>query len=305
VSPASVGLGSFACVLGDEKAEPTSVPGFEEAWAAASSGAAFDSMGVSTFRRMSGPFGPYLVEAVRTTLADAGTDPADVDHIVFATTDAGLGRAGPDLVRDTLGVLGLVRALPVMISYQQCCSSLGALRYAHDLFADPGVGTVVLVSFDLVLDDTDRMRPFAFMSDSVASCVLRRGAGELVLRAAAVGVDHSGLTFDDSFASRQRVARDTLGSVFERSGAGHEDVVKVFPTNLYLPLAVFNASVAGIHKNKLHFVDSLRDNAHCGNSDWMVNLMDYRTTVGWRSGERFLAQASAPGFYACGLLEVA
>jgi len=76
----------------------------------------------------------------------------------------------------------------------------------------------------------------------------------------------------------------------------------VFPTNLFVPLTSFNTAVVGVRKTKLHFTETLRRFGHCGNCDWMLNLMNYRDAVGLRRGEQYLLQASAPGFIAWGLL---
>ena len=76
----------------------------------------------------------------------------------------------------------------------------------------------------------------------------------------------------------------------------------MFPTNLYAPIAAFNAMASGIPRSALHFTYTLRAYGHCGNSDWMINLDDHARTTGIRSGEAYVAQASAPGFLACALL---
>ncbi|MGW7612389.1 hypothetical protein ACWGKW_35060 [Streptomyces sp. NPDC054766] len=298
-----VGIGSFACAFGDLERKPEDIADFEALWQAESPDTEFAAMGCGTFRTMSGPVDDYVLEAVRQTLRDGSVQPEDVDRIVFATSDVRLGALGPDFAVRVLDALGLVNCVPAVVSFQQCCSSLTALRQAWELFSDDEVNNVVLVSLDFVPEDSGRVRSFALFSDAVVSCLVSRGgAGLLKLASTAVGVDHAGLLGRDSFMSRQKVARDSLARVFQRADRRLEDVTKVFPTNLYAPVTLFNSAIAGLDRESLHFAGTLSAYGHCGNSDWMVNLADYHSRVGIRPGETYLAQSSAPGFFACGLL---
>lgn len=259
-------------------------------------------MGCRTFRTMSGPLEEYVAGCVRQSLGDRSVDPKDVGYLVLTTTDVALGSLPPDFARHVLDAAGLINCVPVVLSLQQCCSSVSALAYAWDRFRDPRVNHVVLASFEFTLVDTHRIRSFAFFGDAVTSCLLSRDPGPgLRLVSSTVEVDYSGLTGDDSFASRQRVARAALAKVVRESGTPLEAVAKVFPTNLYQPLTVFNATVLGIDRSKLHFIDALANYAHCGNCDWMVNLVDYRDAAGARFGETYLSWrrllASSPADY--------
>lgn len=302
--PDGVSIGAFACVPGDVEHKVTDVPGFEELWAERSPNADFASMGCDRYWAMSGPLERYVVDCVRQTLARHATPAEAVDQVVFATTDACLRLLDEDFAARVLTALGLDEALPVVIALQQCCASLTALRYGWDQFADADVNNVVVVSFGYTPQDADRVRSFAFFGDAVASCLIGREApGSLRLLSSAIGVDRLGLVGQDSFLSRQAVARRAYEKAFDGSGHSLDDVAKVFPTNLYRPLAMFNAMAVGVDPGALHFTDTLAAYAHCGNSDWMVNLMDYETTAGIQPGAVYVAQASAPGFFACGLLE--
>jgi len=301
-SAAPVGIGSFACEVGDVEVEAQDLPGFEETWAAESPGADFAKMGCGTFRRLTGPIEEAIAASTARTLAAAGVGGDSVDHAIFATTDAGLGRLAPTLAVGALDAAGLGRAVPAMVSFQQCCSSLTALRQAWDLFADPRVDTVLLVAFDRWPDDRERIRSFALFGDAVTTCLLRRGGDGFGLAASAVGVDPEGLHSRDTFQSRQQVARSTLATVLDAAGRTTDDVVKVFPTNLFAPLAIFNASAARLHRSKLHFASTLATYAHCGNCDWMLNLADHGRVEGFVPGGAYLAQGSAPGFSASALL---
>lgn len=300
-APAGAGIGSFAVELGERERRAEDIPGFAERWAAESPGADFARMGCRTFRTMDRPVEEAIAACTRRTLADHGTDPAAVDRVVLATTDTGLGLLGPGGALRVLEAAGLTTAVPTLISWQQCCSSLTALGHGWDLLAH-GARHVLVVAFDRWPDDGARVRSFALFSDAVTSCLLSRDGGPLRLAATAVGVDPDGLRGRDTFATRQQVAKATLATALDAAPAALDDVVAVFPTNLYTPLAVFNASATGLPRGKLHFADTLATVAHCGNCDWMLNLVDHQRSVGLRPGGTYLAQASAPGFAASGVL---
>lgn len=299
----TVGIGSFACVFGEQERTAEDIADFDALWRTASPDMDFAAMGCGTFRTMTRPVEEYAVEAIRRTLGRHAVAPPDVDHVVFATSDAQLGPLGRDFAVRVLDAAGLTASVPVVLSFQQCCSSLTALQYAWDLFRDERVANVVLVSLDFTPDDRDRVRSFALFGDAVASCLISRSRPGLVrLLASAVHTDEAGLRGEDSFVSRQKVAQASLARVWEKSGERLEDVTKAFPTNLYKPVTVFNAMVAGVRQETLHFTETLHAYGHCGTSDWMINLVDHQSRDGIRPGATYLALASAPGFFACGLL---
>jgi 3-oxoacyl-[acyl-carrier-protein] synthase-3 len=300
----AVGIGSFACAFGDLECKPESIPDFDALWQAVSPNADFAAMGCATFRKMSGRVDEYVIEAVRRTLQGAVVSPEDIDHIVFATSDPTIAVLASDFAIRVLGAVGLVDCVPHLLSFQRCCSSLTALRHGQHLFTDPNVAHVVVVALDFTPDDRDRVRSYAVFGDAAVSCLLtRRDPGLVRLVSSAVHVDGDGLRGRDSFVSRKEVADRALSSVLHASGRQLEQITKVFAANLHQPLTLFNATAAGLRLEKLHFADTLSAYGHCGNCDWMINLVDYHERFGIVPGETYLAQASAQGFYAYGLLE--
>lgn len=299
-----VGIGSFACAFGDVECKPENIPDFDALWQTVSFGTDFAEMGCSTYRKMSGPVAEYVVDAVRRTLRGAGASSADIDHIVFATSDPTLALLPSDFAQSVLIALELDDCVPHVLSFQRCCSSLTALRHGRQLFTDPDVTHVAVVALDFVPHDRDRVRSYAVFGDAAASCLLTRDdPGLMRLVSSAVKVDPDGLRGRDSFGSRKDVADRTLAAVLS---AGHRElgqIAKVFAANLHKPLTLFNATSVGLRPDTLHFTDTLAAYGHCGNADWIINLVDYHERFGVRSGETYLAQSLAPGFYACGLLE--
>jgi hypothetical protein len=302
-SGAHLSIDSFASVPGDIQCDAQSIPGFDELWKALVPGADFATMGCESFRKMSTSIEDYVIACIDQTLKQHETAPTDIDHIVFSMTDATLGLVGPDFVVDVLKATGMIHCIPAVISYQQCCSALTALHYGWQLFAADSTDHVIVVALDFRSDDRDRVRPFALFGDAVTSCMISRRSGSgLWLAAAAVTMDFDGLIGNDSFTSRQKVSRAALQKTSDEAGVQLNAITRVFPSNLFKPLTLFNSAAAGIDKAKLHFDTTFRRFGHCGNPDWMMNLIDYKETVGIEEGEAFLALASAPGFFACNLL---
>lgn len=299
-----IGIGSFACAFGDVECKPENIPDFEALWETVSFGTDFAEMGCTTYRKMSGPVQDYVVDAVRRTLQGAGATAADVDHLVFATSDPTLALLPSEFAGQVLLALEMDNCVPHVVSFQRCCSSLTALRHGERLFADPDVTHVVVVALDFMPQDRDRVRSYAMFGDAVASCLLTRtGPGLVRLLSSAVKVDPEGMRGRDTFVSRQNVANRTLSAVLRAGGRRPGQLTKVFAANLHKPLTLFNATSVGLPPDVLHFADTLAAYGHCGNADWMINLVDYHERFGIRAGETYLAQSLAPGFYACGLFE--
>lgn len=299
-----IGIGSFACAFGDVECKPENIPDFETLWETVSFGTDFAEMGCKTYRKMSGPVEDYVVDATRRTLQDAGATAADIDHLVFTTSDPALALLPSDFAAGVLLALELDNCVPHVVSYQRCCSSLTALQHGRRLFADPDVTHVLVVALDFVPRDRDRVQSYAMFGDAAVSCLLTRHDPGLVrLISSAVKVDPDGLRGRDSFISRKNVADRTLAAALRAGDRQQGQITKVFAANLHKPLTLFNATSLGLLPDTLHFTDTLAAYGHCGNADWMINLVDYHERVGIRSGETYLAQSLAPGFYACGLLE--
>lgn len=296
-------IGSFASKFGDRERVPESIEGFDEICSARGLNLSLLSMGCGTFWQMTEPIESYITKCVSETLSASGVAAKCLNHIVFATVDKSVRYLDQDFARNILDYLGLVNCVPTLISMQQCVSSLAALNHACALFADATVNHVIVVAFDFVVDDSDRIQPFALFGDAVTSCMITRGnAAGLSLLSYGVNVDFAGLLGRDDFQSRKKVAEISLERVLKEGNARIEDVERCFTTNLFKPLALFNASSSGIHSSKL-CIDTLKSRAHCGNCDWMMNLNHYGQYAGFVRGQKYLVQSYAPGFFACGLLE--
>lgn len=298
-------LSAFACVFGDRERTPETIADHAAICAARGLGLGLGALGGKTFWQMTAPVETYVARCVAATLVASGVAATDVQHVVFATMDKNLRHLDQDFARKVLGDVGLINSMPALVSMQQCASSLGAVDHARRLFTDPGVEHALVVALDFVVDDAERIQPFALFGDAVTSCLLSRGAaGGLAVLAYGANMDFSGLVGRDNFETRKKLVVATLARVLEQGGTRLDQVERCFTTNFFKPVALFNAGVCGVQRKQL-CIDTLPTRAHCGNCDWMVNLVHHREQVGLVPGAKYLAQAFAPGFFGCVLLEAA
>jgi len=294
-------LSSFAKQLGDVERKPQSIENYEAICAAQGLTLSLSAMGCGSFWQMTQPLEVYVARCIADTLAQSEVGPERVDGIVFSTMDQNLRYVDTSFTRRVLEDLGLSRCMPTIISLQQCVSSLAALDYACRLFQEPYVNHVIIVAFDFVVDEVDRIKSFALFGDAVTTCLVSRDGSGLSVLSYASNVDFAGLLGRDTFESRQQMAVSTLGATLDRAGCGIDEIERVFSSNVYKPISLFNAHACGIPRDRV-YIDTLRSMGHCGNCDWMLNLMHYRERGEIPAGKKYLAQSSAPAFFACAAL---
>jgi 3-oxoacyl-[acyl-carrier-protein] synthase-3 len=294
-------IGAFACEYGDRERSFETIEDYDALRAQKKIALSLSALGCRTFWQMTGRLEDAIKACVRRTLDGAGIEPPAVDHILFATSDNHLYHVHDSFAREILVDLALDRAMPTLLSLQQCVSSLTALDYAHRLFADPQVENVVVVGFDLVSQEADRIQSFALFGDAVASCLVTRGKGDFALQAYRLGIDRDGLQGRDNFLTRKQVASTALSAALADAGSAIADIEACFSTNFFKPIALFNANICGIASSRLA-IPTLGQRAHCGNCDWIMNLAEYQQNTGLVRGGKYLANAFAPGFCACVVL---
>jgi len=296
-------IGAFACEYGDLKRSPESIEDFTNLCSSLKIDSHFNLLGCGSFWQMTKPVEFYIARSIEKTLAESNIAADRVDRIVFSTTDSVMQDINTQLAAHILEKLNLVNCVPIFISMQQCASSMAALDHAHYLFENNNVNNVIVVSIDYIVEESKRITPYALFGDAVASCMVSRGdnAG-FSLMSYSVNLDFSGLVGKDDFNSRKAVAKKCLDEVLSVHHLSMDNVEKYFSTNLFKPLALFNSATFGVSKSKL-YIETLFDRAHCGNSDWMINLIDYLDSVGIQRGKYYLIQSSAPGFFSCALIK--
>ena len=294
-------LDSLSCEFGEVERTLDSIADLERLRTERKIPLPLPAMGCGTFSQMLRSLPEAARACIQRSLDQSGVPAERVNHIIFATSDNHLLQIDPDFSRKILVDLRLDHAVPALISLQQCASSLTALDYARRLLEDETVENVLLVAFDLVASDEDRVQSFALFGDAIASCLISRSGPGLALDGFCIGIDELGIRGSDSFESRKRVATAVLCAALSQADTDIELVRTCFSTNFYKPVALFNASICGIPAAKLA-IPTLARRAHCGNCDWLINLAEHSQTQGLQAGGKYLAQAFAPGFNACAVM---
>jgi 3-oxoacyl-[acyl-carrier-protein] synthase-3 len=177
-------------------------------------------------RRVAGPeerLQDHATEAARSALARAGTDPADVDLVIVATStsDEIMPAAGPLVAHD----LGATRAGAFDVG-SACTGFLSALAVGAAQVEAGRAACVVVVGADLMsrITDPDDRPTAAVFADGAGAVVLEstRGAGRIgpvVLGADGAGADHIRVGRGDAKIQmlghetfREAVARLTLST---------------------------------------------------------------------------------------------
>lgn len=298
-----VNLGAISCAFGAVKRNFESIENLEDVLVEHKIPMSLAVMGCGTFYQSEVPVDPLINEAIAGSLSAASLEPEAVTHVILATSDNHLQQLDNDLGARVLLAGGLTRALPILTSMQKCASSIIALDLAAKLVAGKEDASALVVGFDVIGDhDAERVKPFALFGDAAACCVVSSNKPlEFQFECVGADVDLQGLTYQDTMESRKNAARNAISAVTQTSGLALDQIVACFSTNLFKPVALFNANISGLKPAQLALPTAIT-HAHCGNADWMINLASYSRNTGLKPGAHYVAQSFAPGFAACALL---
>lgn len=246
-----------------------------------------------------------IARAVSRSLDATGVPARDVQMLIVASADVGF-LADRQLLPRLLQRLGLVAALPLTITSQECTGLLSAIHLAHHYVQGQSISNVVVVSYDCARDDSERIQTFGVVSDAVTACVVSSAGGmDFLVKGFSHVSDLRGMQGEDDFANRKALTTAGTDAVFAGSGASLAAVKKVFGTNFFKPVAKYNASAIGLLEHQL-YMERAPEFGHGLCADPLLNLgayLDSGQPCG--RGDQFLLQAYAPGFLASMLVECA
>ncbi len=244
-----------------------------------------------------------IARAIARTLAATAVAASDVQMLILTSADVGF-LADRGLLPQLLRRLGLLSALPLTVTSQECTGLLSAINLAHFYIRGKSFKNILVVSYDRAQDDDQRIRPFGVVSDAVVACLVSSaGNMDFLAKGFSHVSDLQGMQGDDDFASRRSLITAGIAEVLAASGESLEHVRKVFSTNFFKPVAKYNASALGLTDRQLYTEKAL-EFGHCLCADPVLNLAAYFDLErDWKPGDRFLLQAFAPGFLASMLIE--
>jgi 3-oxoacyl-[acyl-carrier-protein] synthase-3 len=245
-----------------------------------------------------------LEQAVAGSLAKAGVAPGQVDALILATADPGFLSEDRALLAKLLDKAGLYKALPQVLTGQECTCLLSALNDAWNRIATGAARTIVVACYDFVESEQERVQSFGIVSDAAIACVVSIDV-ELPFgwRRFSLQSDIHGMRGEDDFDSRKRLIDGVSKHVLHAGDVSLSDVDKVFSTNFFTPLSTFNARTMGLKEGQLYTGTTSRI-GHCMNADPLINLAAFsEEATGEPIGTLYLLQAYAPGFLATSLIE--
>lgn len=288
--------------LGDTRCRADAIQNFAELCQQAGLDPDLSMMGCEYYSKMSQPVDEYIKCSVSKTLQAARISADVIDTVIFSTSDVNLKSFGKSTASKLLLEMGLSIACPLVLSLQQCASSLLALEYGRQLLINGRAHNILFIFYDFVEEDCQRITPFALFGDAVVSLVLNKDSSSgILLGGHSLVLDTLGLRGEDNFSSRNDAVVRAYSQLFPSDELKHVDYF--LATNLYRPVATMAAAMSGVSRAKL-YIETLPSAAHCGICDWAINLHHLISMQGAKQAKKLVVQASAPGFFACSAVDI-
>ncbi|SIK04245.1 3-oxoacyl-(acyl carrier protein) synthase III [Mycobacteroides abscessus subsp. bolletii] len=266
-------------------------------WNSRAPGISKELGGVSSVSRLNGELSGIITSCVEGTLRLTGTLPFDCDRLIVASSDTTVASIPPDLGRTLVRQIGLDRCVPMLVSWQQCCSLIAALSTAAEEVRAGAARKILVVGLDFTCD-SNRLHSFGVFGDAVCCALVSTESEGLVISQGSVCSDPAGWRGEDTFASRQKALTHCLVDVGYDSSESKERIEAIFPTNTFAPLVMFTAAAGGLPRGRMQYAFALDRWGHCGVVDPLLNLTTWEqsSTPDNRDAE-YLLLGTAPGFY--------
>ncbi|HSR22231.1 MAG TPA: 3-oxoacyl-ACP synthase, partial [Candidatus Eisenbacteria bacterium] len=148
---------------------------------------------------------------------------------------------------------------------------------------------------DRVVDDEDRMLPYALLSDGAASCLVTAdedGPERYRLLACATAQDTSSLDWSSEISSD--LARRVNDALLAPRGMRPADVSGLMHANIFKPIVVMKERQAGFTPEQI-YTDNIRRVGHCFAADPLINLVDRIALGHVPPGRHCMLASSVPG----------
>lgn len=283
-------------VLGEIDEDHTTVPQLAERARRFRMQPSAELWGWGTVRRTRRSREELAVDTGLATLHGAGVDPLSVDALVLCCTrfPGGADRHGR-FTGTVMSGLGLTRAAFTGITLNRCTNLLAAIDVADAFVASGRHRSVLVVTTDRVLDETQRLENFALFSDGAASCLVTaeyRTPDSYEILGCASAQNAAELDWSSQLSAD--LAREVNDSLLKPLGLRLGQISGLLHTNLFLPLLVMKERLAGFGAEQL-YTDNVRRIGHCFAADPLINLVDRAAAGHLRPDHYYLLAGSVPG----------
>ncbi|MFD2421787.1 hypothetical protein [Amycolatopsis pigmentata] len=283
-------------VLGEEELDHTELPDLEakaEKFGLAPNASLW---GWGSVFRTTRDLGELAVDAGAATLRATGTNPADIDALVFCSTFVpGKPEGHGTFVRTVLTDLGLGDIPVYGLSLNRCVNLLAGIDIACALVAARRYRRILVVTADRVFDEADRITGYALFSDGSAGCLITAdGAHEDAYEVLGCANAQETASLDWSAEISSDLARQVNESLFGPLDMKVGELDALLHANIFLPLLVMKERQAGFSPDQLHTANVPRV-GHCFAADPVLNLADREEAGRIRPGGCYLLASSIPG----------
>ena len=286
---------SYLCapryVLGEHDEDHTSIANLTERAAEFALPAKAALWGWGRIRRTERPVAALAAEAGRASLTAAGLAPETVDAVVLCSTSVGEPAENHgQFFADVLTGCGL-GDLPVYgLSLNRCTNLLVGIDLADALVTSGRYRSVLVVTTDRVLDESERMVGYALFSDGAAGCLVRaEPVGEAFEILGCASAQDTGSLAATAELSAE-LGRAVNIKLLEPHGMKLGDVCGLAHLSVFVPLVTIKERQAGFTADQL-YTDNVSRIGHCYAADPLINLIDRGT----HPGHHYLLAASVPG----------
>jgi 3-oxoacyl-[acyl-carrier-protein] synthase III len=236
------------------------------------------------------------IDSGSATLRRAGIAPSTVEALVLCCTRVpGPARGHGRFVETILTGIGLGDIPFYGLNLNRCTNVLAALDVASAFVTSGRYRRVLVITTDRVVDEVDRMLPYALLSDGAASCVLTGdGAAHDAYQLIACATAQEARSLDWSNEISADLARRVNDSLLGPVELRLADVSGLMHANIFKPLVVMKELQAGFTPRQI-YTDNIARVGHCFGADPLINLVD-RTAIGHvQPNCYYMLASSVPG----------
>lgn len=280
-------------VLGEQEVDHADLPGLEAK--AEEYGLALEPgmWGWGSVFRTERGLDDLAVDAGSEALRANGTDPSEVDALVFCSTYLpGPPEGHGTFIRGVLTRLGLGDIPVYGISMGRCVNLLSGLDVATAMVATGRARRVLVVTADRVFDEDTRITGYALFSDGGAACLISAENGAYEVLGCASAQETASLDWSSEISSD--LAKQVNEQLLGERGMDTRELDALLHANIYLPLLMMKERQAGFAPAQLDTTNITRI-GHCFAADPLINLADREAAGRVRPGGHYLLASSVPG----------
>jgi 3-oxoacyl-[acyl-carrier-protein] synthase-3 len=234
------------------------------------------------------------VKAIQKTIDASELEPQDIEMVIISSSSFTPGiENNTKLSKGILSATGLNHAKIVGVTLNGCSGLLSAINLADAMIISGKYKNILIVSADVLPEQTNRFQSYGIFSDSCVSCIVKAESksGYEILKEVSLS-DLSMMNDDAPFSSL--LSQRANNSILDACSLNFSDITKIFCNNLFIPIVTVKEQEGGFIEEQL-YRNNIADKGHCFSADTLINLQDYQEETDVHTGEYFILAADSPG----------